>query len=175
MEKKINREIKIVIPIFAVIVLIALGFGVIMPEKVPVSFDIAGTATEWLQKSEAGTNQTILQELTRYHIPVLELIVYVLLTFIQFHFFKKQDELSEFIFHSKLAIIVLFGTLIPLSTYFYAMAYIPSIWYIVGPGVSFLLIYLFVVALITGLFNTTMKSRAKKGALPAKARKKKKK
>lgn len=150
MDIKVKRELIIFLPLFAVIVLIAIGLGFVMPEQIPENIGITGVATAWTEKSYI-----------HYHIPAPELIVYVFLTFLQFHYMKKNDSLSEFLFMSKLGIIIFCGTMIPLSTYAYSMKYISNIWYIVGPVVSALVMYLFVVALITGVLNKTRTVKGK--------------
>lgn len=150
MDIRVKRELKTFLPIFAIIVLIAIGLGYVMPEQIPEYIGISGVATAWTDKS-----------FIHYHIPIPELIVYVFLTFLQFHYVKINASLSEFLFLSKLGIIVFSGTMIPLSTYAYSMKYISNIWYIVGPVVSALIMYLFVVALITGVLNKTKAVKGK--------------
>lgn len=149
MNNNVKRELKVFLPLFAIIVLIAVGIGYVLPDKIPEMIGISGVATSWMPKTGI-----------HYHIPIPELIVYVFLTFLQFHYEKNNPPLSQFLFMSKLGIIIFCGTMIPLSTYSYSMSYISNIWYIVGPAVSTLVMYLFVIALITGVLN---KSRRPKG------------
>ncbi|MGD9580809.1 MAG: hypothetical protein AB7V50_05520, partial [Vampirovibrionia bacterium] len=124
MDNKIKRELKVFLPIFACIVLFAVLLGLGMPKQIPEYISISGVATSWIEKSDI-----------HYHIPVPELIVYVFLTFLQFHYVKKNDSLSEFLFWSKLGTVVFCGTMIPFSTYAYSLKYITNIWYLVGPAV----------------------------------------
>jgi uncharacterized membrane protein len=175
MDKKIQNEIKIFIPVFAVIILIAIGFGYLMPDQIPTGFDITGRATGFIDKTEAGTNSPFINAFTRYHIPIIELIVYVLLTFLQFHFYGKQNNTARFIYHCKISLIIFLGLMIPVSTYAYAMNYINNIWMYIGPAASAWLIYLFIIALITGIFGKRELKRAKAETLKSKQKKKKRK
>ena len=137
--------------------------GQIMPDKIPEMINISGEATKWIEKGNI-----------HYHIPIPELIIYVFLTFLQFHYTKKNPPLEKFLYHSKLALIIFCGSMMPLSTYVYSMKYIPTIWYLVGPVVGFLVIYIFILAMFTGVLVKPPKSKAS-ASLPATRKKKKKK
>lgn len=162
MQTQVKREIKFFIPVFITIVVVAVGIGFLMPDKIPIHFDIAGHTKEWMQKSDI-----------KYHIPIPELISYVILTILQFHYAEKNLSLSNFIFHAKLVIILFLGTMIPLSIYFFALKSISSIWYLLGPVAGILVIYVFILSLITGILDKPKKETAK--VVPLKTRDKKRK
>lgn len=144
MDKNIKKELVTFIPLFAAIVLFAVGLNYIMPEKIPESINLAGTASKIIDKASI-----------KYHIPIPELIVYVFLTFLQFHHIKKNVPLSDFLYYSKLGIIIFTGISIPSSLYLLSIEYLPNAWYFIGPAFGALVIYLFIMVLITGVMNKT--------------------
>lgn len=165
MNEKVLKEIKIFIPVFAAIILIAVGFHYIMPEKIPAEFTLLGVATNWVDKS------TI-----QYHVPIPELIIFVFMTFLQFHYQDNNKPLGKFLFQSKLALIIFYGTMIPLCKYLYAIKTISNIWYVIAFTGSGLIVYLFIVGLSTGILIKKPGDGSKSVAkLPSRKRKKKKK
>lgn len=142
MEPNVKRELKVFIPTFAVIILIAIGLYKLMPDQVPGLFKFDGTADAMIPKASV-----------RYHIPIFELAVYVLMTFMQFKYRKTSKSNEQYLFQAKLSIIIFLGLTIPLSSYLYATKDISNIWYIVGPFVAILFIILFILALNTGLLD----------------------
>lgn len=142
MEPNVKRELKVFIPTFAIIILIAIGLYHLMPDQVPKLFKFDGTADGMIPKSSI-----------RYHIPILELFVYVLMTFMQFKYRKTNKSNEQYLFQTKLSIIIFLGLIIPLSSYLYATKDISNIWYIVGPALTVLFIILFILALNTGLLD----------------------
>lgn len=162
MQKNITKEFKFFIPIFCIVVVFAVAMGFVMPDKIPAGFDISGFATEWINKASI-----------KYHIPVPGLVCYVLMTLLQFHYQDKNKALGAFVFHTKAVTIIFLGFSLPFSTYLYANETITNLWYIMGPAFSFLVIYIFILLLISGLLNKAPENKSK--VTPIKSRKKKKK
>lgn len=146
MDKKVKNELKLFIPIFVVIILFSIGINGVMPEKIPAIINISGTASDWVDKNSI-----------HYHIPIPELIIYVFLTFLQFNYVKTNVTLSNFIYHSKLVLIIFCGVMIPLTTYLYSVKFVSNIWYFIAPAGSALIVYIFICALIMRVLNKKKK------------------
>lgn len=148
MNKNIVKEFKYMIPVFILIICTSIGLDALKPEIVPVNFTIEGVAGDMVKKSTLP-----------YHIPVIELIIYAIATFIQFYFIEKNKDIAKFIFNTKIVLILFVGLLVPFAIYLYSLKYLLNLWNLIGPALGLLAFYLFFSMIFAGILDTRKKSK----------------
>lgn len=150
---KVRKELIYFIPIFIVIIGISVGLHQISPKLVPGSFGMDGFVSSWIEK------QTI-----HYHIPAVELVIYLIFTYLQFYYDQSKPEIEKYFFNTKYFLIVVVGLTFSITNYFVAVKIISNIWYITGIVTAFSLVYLFITMLTTGFLNSINPPKKTKGS-----------
>ena len=148
MTKLISREIKVSIPVFIFVIFLAVVFGYLYPQAVPVGFGLDGIANDWVSKSAKS-----------YHIPLPELLAYLLFTLLQVRYCLHNASLNDYLFNAKIATILCIGMIYPLATYLYAIKAISNFWIIAAPILGGLSIYLFILYMFSDLTGKTLENK----------------